>query len=144
MGKSDILKSLNYAKKQLENFESQKKDLEEKYDTICEFSIKCSSKTNSFRDSIIRRKQRLSKLDGLTQKVKTAAKYKSNMENMLTGSEYVQVANMITELHNVIGAEKRKLMDNMQYVDGCIAYYKIQVGNLTYQYNTYKEDVQNG
>lgn len=143
MEKSDILKSLNNAKKQLENFENQKKDLKEKYDTICEFSIKCSSKTNSFKDSMARRKQRLSKLDGLIQKVKTAEKYKNNMQNMLTGSDYMKVANAITELHIVIGTEKRKLMENMQYVDERIAYYKNQVENLKYQYNTYKEDVKN-
>lgn len=143
MEKSDILKSLNYAKKQLENFQNQKKDLEKKYDTISEFSIKCSSKTNSFRDSIARRKQRLSKLDGLVQKVKIAEKYKNNMQNMLTGSDYMKIANAITELHNVISTEKRKLMENMQYVDGCIAYYQKQVDNLKYQYNTYKEDIKN-
>lgn len=143
MGKNDIFKSLNYAKKQLETFENQKKDLEKKYDVICEFSIKCTSKTNSFRDSIGRRKQRLSKLDGLIQKVKTAEGYKNKMQDMLTGSDYIQVANAITELHNVISTEKRKLIENMQYVDGRIAYYKNQVDNLKYKYNTYKEDVQN-
>ncbi len=143
MEKSDILKSLNYAKKQLENFQNQKNDLEKKHDTICEFSIKCSSKTNSFRDSIARRKQRLSKLDGLIQKVKIAEKYKNNMQNMLTGSAYMEVANIITELHNVISTEKRKLKENIRYVDERIVYYKNQVDNLQYQYNTYKEDVKN-
>ena len=39
MEKNDISKSLNYAKKQLEKFENEKKDLEKKYDTLCEFSI---------------------------------------------------------------------------------------------------------
>ncbi len=143
MDKNDIYKSLNYAKKQLEKFENEKKDLEKKYDTICEFSIKCTSKTNSLRDSIGRRKQRLSKLDGLIQKVKTAEKYKNKMQNMLTGSDYIQVANAITELHNVISTEKRNLIQNIRYVEARIVYYKNQVGNLTYQYNTYKEDVQN-
>lgn len=140
MTKNDILLQLNSAKWQLDNYRSQKRTIDEKYNTICEFSRECTSHVNSFGNSIAKRKKKLLKIEGLLQCVKIASQYKKKMNDMLTGTSYANVSKNIGELESVISAEKRKLTSELQYVEQQIRNCETKVSNLQYTYNHYKEE----
>lgn len=141
MGKAELLSELNYAKRQLSSYKSKLSTLKDKLSTAETFSAECASRISSFEESMSKRKSRLLSFDVLISSVKAAAKYKEKMNNMLNGSEYSATVASIDQLQASISSEKRKIVEDIQYVEGQISYYESRVGTLQYQYNNYPEEV---
>lgn len=144
MGKADILGSLDSARRQLNSYQWQKKELEEKYSVMCEFGRQCALHENSFRASISKRKQRLSGIDGLLHNVKSAVRYKQKMQDMLTGSEYSAAEANIDRLQMIVLSEKKRICSELQYVEQQIRMCGRRVDSLQYEYDHYEEVNPNG
>lgn len=142
MAKSDILSSLNYNKNQLSTYKEDLNELKEKMCALQEFSKKCDLHVNSFDSSMVKRKKRLSVFDCLTDRVKTAARYKQKMSDMLNGSEYSSTVASIDSLQNSIAAEKRNVSNDIQYTEEQIALLEVRIAELQYEYDNYPEEVE--
>lgn len=141
MEKTEILSELNSARSQLETYRAKLRTLEEKLAAVDAFSAQCASRIRSFEESMGRRKSRLLSFESLLSRVKAAAKYKDKMSNMLNGSEYNATVASIDHLQTSISSERRKVIEDIRYVEDQIAYYESRVESLQYQYDTYPEEV---
>lgn len=144
MGKTELLYELNYAKCQLDSFRTKLNTLKDKLSTVEMFSAQCASRIGSFEESMERRKTRLLRVDSLLASVKAAMKYREKMNDMLNGFEYTNTIAAIDQLQYSISLERRKIIENIQYVEDQISYYKSRVATLQYEYDNYSEEVEDG
>ena len=89
-----------------------------------------------------KRKSRLLNFDSLLANVKSAARYKQKMDELLTGTEYSSTVSSIDQLQNSIETEKRKIRNSIQDTEEQIAILELKVSRLQWEYNNYPEEVQ--
>lgn len=143
MEKTELLSELNYAKHQLSSYKSKLSTLKDKLSTAETFSAECASHISSFEESISKRKSRLLSFDTLISGVKSASKYKEKMNNMLSGAEYNTTVASISHLQTSVSSEKRKIIEDIQYVEEQISYWSSRASILQYEYDNYQEEVEN-
>lgn len=140
MSKSDVLAALNHKKNQLADRRKELRNLEEKYTALEEFSSQCTSRIGAFDDSMARRKRKLLSFDSILGSVRSAAKYRQRMSDMLNGADYSTTVSYIDQLQNSIATEKRNTCNSIQNVEGQISSLEARVSSLQYEYNNYPEE----
>lgn len=141
MSKEDILRNLNSKKLQLEALKMELTSLEEQYEVLVDFSGRCQSRVNSFSDSMARRRGRLSRLDSIVGRAKSAMRYKEKMSDMLQGKEYNNATAAIDNLMSSVSAKKSNVMRDMSETEKAIARLKSEIATLQFEYNNYPEEV---
>lgn len=135
MSKEDILKKINHCNSDISNAEAALKELEKDYEATADFSTQCNASISSFDSSISLRKDRLSKLSGIAQNVKSAAKYSSKMNSMLTEQEYNNTTSQIEELRISITQKLYDIQEEIDSVKRNISTLYSKLSSLQYEYN---------
>lgn len=142
MGKDSILAELNSVRAQLNVCRAEHQELLEKYETLEELSEKCKQQISQFEQNMAQRANRLNRVQGLAQTVKSAARYYTQMQEMLNGREYSAAVRNIDEMQNRISQMKRTVSSDICNMEGRISALEARAASLQYQYDTYPEEVQ--
>ena len=141
MSNEDILRTMNSKKTQLEALKMELQSLEEQYEVLVDFSGRCQSRVDSFSESMERRRGRLSRLDGIVGKAKSAMRYKEKMSDLLQGKEYNNATGAIDSLMTSVSNKKNSIMLDMRDTENAIARLQTEIARLQYEYDTYPEEV---
>ena len=144
MDKAEISANINEAKRKLEEYQAKLRELREKLNVLESVIAKIQAKTSTFEQSMTRRKGKLNSFESLLSCVKSAIRYKEKMNSMLNGSAYRATVNSIDKLKSSTSSQRKKVIDDIKYVESKISYYKARVGKLQYEYDNYKEEEGNG
>ncbi len=139
MGKDKILSDLNDKKNQLGEARKRLKNLEEKYETLEDFTHQCNTRIQAFDDSMRRRKNRLTRIDSLLGSVKSAKRYKNKMNDMLVGPEFIKASASINNLETTASAKKTQIKNDITSTEKEILHLEQAVEKLQYSYDTYQE-----
>lgn len=140
MTKNEIQNNIQNVNNQLAALNSEKNILEQKQQLLYDFSLKCNSKADAFSNSIARRKNKLSSIESIADRVKLAFSYHDKMNDLLTGSPYNKAYNSIVDILNTTIDLKTQVERELQDVINQIQSLNNQLSNLQYLYNTYPEE----
>lgn len=141
MTKEELLLSINDLKNKIDQNNKVLRELEDKLDTLIDFSNRCDSHIRSFEASMTKRKQKLLQFDGLLKTVKSALKYKTKMNDLLTGSAYTTTASSIDGLQNSISIQKGKIKQDIIDQQNYIASLQTKLQQMQYEYNHFSGEV---
>lgn len=141
MTKEELLLSINNLKSEVDQSNKALHELEEKMETLIDFSNGCNSHIRSFEASMARRKQKLFQLNDLLNTVRSALRYKTKMNELLTGSAYTTTVSSIDELQNSISAQKRKIEQDIIDQKNYITSLEAKLQQMQYEYNNFPEEV---
>lgn len=143
MGKQEILDELNRKKQKLTDRKAYLKELEEKLETLENFSAQCADRIKAFENSMSRRKTKLLSLGDILSRVKSALHYNDKMGQLLNGREYEKTVESISSLQTSVSAKKRDIIRDIQETEKQIDQLNRDIRQLQYAYNTYPEEVEN-
>lgn len=142
MGKEELLADLNRKKEQLREAKKRLQNLEDQYEALEEFTAQCNSRIQAFDDSMLRRKNKLLRLDGILNKAKSAKRYRDRMNELLVGTDFKNASSSISNLETSTSNKKRSIRNDITNTEAEIDHLKQVVENLQYSYDTYPEEVK--
>lgn len=141
MTKDELRLSINDLKRKIEHNNKILRELEDKLDALTDFCSRCNSHIRSFESSMLTRKQKLLSLDHLSATVRSAQKYQTKMNALLTGAEYQSTVSSIDYLENSVGEQKRRVQQDIQDQKSYIRSLKKKLDQMQYEYNYLREEV---
>ena len=135
MDKEYIRRQIQTLKQQLNSALNERKQMEEQWDALLDFTAKCEERADAFAESIRRRKRKLSGLDALFSRMKAAAAYSQKMTDMLTGESYQKTKRSIDELMDELSSKKNRLRRDLEDIEREIRRLRNRIDDLEDQYD---------
>ncbi len=118
-------------------------ELKEKYGILEETETAFHVQIGLFEQSIQQRQRKLMTIQGLATTVKSAQRYQEKMNNMLTGTEYQTAIGYIEQLQLNFTNEKRKVVEDIQYLEREINNLENSIATLQYEYDNFEKEEDN-
>lgn len=140
MTKEELYYQIQSVRAEISTAKSELKKHEGNLDALEEFEKKCNGKAEDFINSIRSRKNKLSGIASLLDRMKSAMKYHQKMHEALTGVDYNDAKNSIDSLMSTIGELKRNLTQTILDTEDKIEQLNNRLNSLLYEYNHYPEE----
>ena len=135
MTKNELYLQIQQVRQQLNREKSKQNELEKQWDVLLVFAAKCNERAEAFMQSVQRRKRKLSGLDQLMSRMKSALKYRDRMNDLLSGVEYLQAKHSIYEMMDNLDRQKRKLRDQIETAECRVHNLRRKLEQLQYEYD---------
>lgn len=143
MTKDELYREIQRVRDQIAEARKERNKLEEKWEVLLEFAAKCNERAERFMESVQRRKNKLSGIDQLLNRMKAAMKYRNKMNDLLTGRDYTDAKGSIDELMENLDRQKWQVKQALEDVENKIHRLQNRLNQLQYEYNNYPEEEAN-